>query len=172
VLYINTESLKKAQHGKIENVAGSVWLSLFMDGSWTVNTTKSFFWFLFRGNDLKNLWLLDYLFQFLSTRTPNITQLWWLIYAISFFRHEHEKTQTFDLSNLCVVAFPHSRGQLLTERTIKTWHIKCFVILHYICRVLVCLVANLHNSLLNKWKHNNVFSFFALMQFHVFAFAI
>jgi hypothetical protein len=30
---INTESLKKAQHGKIENVAGSVWLCLFMDGT-------------------------------------------------------------------------------------------------------------------------------------------
>jgi hypothetical protein len=27
------ESLKKAQHGRIENVAGSVWLSLFMDGT-------------------------------------------------------------------------------------------------------------------------------------------
>jgi hypothetical protein len=27
------ESPKKAQHGKIENVAGSVWLSLFMDGT-------------------------------------------------------------------------------------------------------------------------------------------
>jgi hypothetical protein len=29
----NTESLKKDQHDKIENVAGSVWLSLFMDGT-------------------------------------------------------------------------------------------------------------------------------------------
>jgi hypothetical protein len=28
---MNTESLKKAKHGKIENVAGSVWLSLFME---------------------------------------------------------------------------------------------------------------------------------------------
>jgi hypothetical protein len=28
-----TESLKKFQHDKIENVAGSVWLSLFMDGN-------------------------------------------------------------------------------------------------------------------------------------------
>ena len=27
------ELLKKAQHNKTENVAGSVWLSLFMDGS-------------------------------------------------------------------------------------------------------------------------------------------
>ena len=27
------EPLKKAQHNKTENVAGSVWLSLFMDGS-------------------------------------------------------------------------------------------------------------------------------------------
>jgi hypothetical protein len=28
-----TESLKKAQTGKIKNVADSVWLSLFMDGT-------------------------------------------------------------------------------------------------------------------------------------------
>jgi hypothetical protein len=32
-VYMNTESLKKAQHNKIENVAGSVWLSLFMNGN-------------------------------------------------------------------------------------------------------------------------------------------
>jgi hypothetical protein len=30
---MNLESLKKAQYGKIETVAGSVWLSLFMDGT-------------------------------------------------------------------------------------------------------------------------------------------
>jgi hypothetical protein len=36
-----TESLKKAQHDKIENVAGSVWLSLFMDGTvkWKLPST-------------------------------------------------------------------------------------------------------------------------------------
>jgi hypothetical protein len=36
-----TESLKKAQHEKIENVAGSVWFSLFMDlkGYWKVQVT-------------------------------------------------------------------------------------------------------------------------------------
>ena len=31
--YRKKETLKKAQNNKIVNVAGSVWLSLFMDGS-------------------------------------------------------------------------------------------------------------------------------------------
>jgi hypothetical protein len=33
VKWRKSESLKKVQHNKIENVAGSVWLSLFMDGT-------------------------------------------------------------------------------------------------------------------------------------------